>query len=367
MMTAFPKPDEAFVRQRLAEPEGRIRLIIDTDAHNEIDDQYAIAWALMSQDVFEIEGVLAEPYSHRHHREPTIQAYDILKENPEAEIPREIARYHIRAVRMLANGIDPREITYVDPDEGMELSYQEVLKVYDLMGEDPTGIVFRGAPRYLKSLDDPVRSEAVDHLIACAMKDDDRPLYVAAIGCLTNLASAILIEPAIISKLVILWTSSYPSIMRFSNQPSLNLVQDTLSSRLLFDCGVPVVYLPGYYIGEQLKLSLPDVERWVKGKGKIGDYLYALYAKNPHHVVWGLGDHFGRTWVIWDLINFAWLLDPEWVPSQIIPSPILTEDLYWTQSDARHPMREAIGIDRDAIFRDFFTKLAAHAEREADT
>lgn len=360
-MSQFPQLDEATMRGRLENPSGKIRLVIDTDAHNEIDDQFAIAWALMSQDVFEIEGVLAEPYSHRHHREPSIKAFDLLTESPEMELTGNLAAYRIRAERMIASGIDPRKITYVGPAEGMELSYQEILKIFELMDEPTEDKVFRGAPNYLEAADKPVHSAAVDHLIACAMKDDDRPLYVAAIGCVTNIASAMLIEPSIIEKIVVLWTSSYPSIMPYSNKPSLNLVQDVPASQLLFDSGVPLVYLPGYYIGQQLKLSLPDVERWVQGKGNIGNYLYELFVNNPHHKVWGIDDHFARTWVIWDLINFAWLLNPDWVPGHIVSTPVLTDDLYWQHHDNRHPMFEAIGIDRDAIFRDFLRKLAAHA------
>jgi purine nucleosidase len=69
-------------------------------------------------------------------------------------------------------------------------------------------------------------------------------------------------------------------------------------------------------------------------------------------------DHFGRSWVIWVVINIAWLLNPQWVPSELVPTAILTVDKRWDRSQAgRHLMREAYGVDRDAIFRDFFTKL----------
>jgi inosine-uridine nucleoside N-ribohydrolase len=353
----FPVIPEDQMRQMLEPPQGRIRLLIDTDAHNEIDDQFAIAWALLSQDVIEIEGVLAEPYSHRHHREPLNQAYDLLKANPQAEVPAPLQPYRRSALNMLASGIDPRSIRYVDPDEGMELSYQEILKVFDLLNENPAGRVFRGSPGYLTSLDKPIRSAAAARLIERAFAVEGARLYVAAIGCLTNVASAILMEPEIIARIVVLWTSSYPSCVSLNNRPSLNLVQDILASQLIFDSGVPHVYLPGYYVGEQLKLSLPDMEAWVRGKGKIGDYLYDLYTHNPIYPMQGKNDHFGRTWVIWDLINFAWLLNPEWVPSQLVRAPILTGDLYWKHDNNRHWMREAYGIDRDAIFRDFFTKL----------
>jgi inosine-uridine nucleoside N-ribohydrolase len=355
-MPEFPIIPEDKMRQMLEPPTGRIRLLIDTDAHNEIDDQYTIAWALLSQDRFDIEGVVAEPYSFKHEREPTIKAYDALKQDANAVLSDTANKYRRTALNMIASEIDPHEIVYVNAAEGMELSYQEILKVYELLEEDPAGKVFRGSDRYLTSFDEPIDSPAARHIIERAMADDDRPLHVACIGCVTNLASAILMKPEIITRIVVSWTSSYPSHMKL-HLPSFNLVQDILSSQLLFDCGVPHVYLPGYYIGAQLSLSLPEMEEWVRGKSKMGDYLYHLYTHNPDNLRKGIVDHFGRTRVIWDLINFAWLLNPDWVPSHLVNSPILTDELYWEHDDSRHLMREAVDINRDAIFRDLFTKL----------
>jgi len=358
-MPKFPVIPEDKMRQMLEPPRGPVRLIIDTDTHNEIDDQFTLAWALLSQDVLKIEGVLAEPYSFAHHREPILKAYETLKTDATSEFAPALQNYRKRASNMIANDIDPLAIAFVEPDEGMELSYQEILKVYDLMDEDAAGKVFRGAPGYLTSLDKPIRTPAVDHLIERAFASDDEPLYVAAIGCVTNIASAILLEPEIISRIVVLWTSAYPTCVGLSNAPSLNLVQDKLSSQLMFDSGVPHVYLPGYYIGEQLKISLPEVEAWVRGKGKIGDYLHYLYTHNPIHPMIGITDLFAHTWVMWDLIDIAWLLNPDWVPSQLVRSPILNDELYWQHDDAenRHWMREAYSINRDAIYKDFFLKL----------
>jgi purine nucleosidase len=69
-------------------------------------------------------------------------------------------------------------------------------------------------------------------------------------------------------------------------------------------------------------------------------------------------DHFGRTWVIWDLINIAWLMQPGWVPSALLSTPLLGDDRKWSVGPAdRHFWREAYDIDRDAIFRDLFAKL----------
>lgn len=40
--------DDHWYGARLAEPRWPVRLVIDTDAANEIDDQFALAWALLS-------------------------------------------------------------------------------------------------------------------------------------------------------------------------------------------------------------------------------------------------------------------------------------------------------------------------------
>jgi purine nucleosidase len=358
-MPTFPQLSDESMRQMLEPASAPIRLIIDTDTHNEIDDQFTIAWALLSQDKLEIEGVCAEPYSFRHHREPMIAAYDQLKANPQAVLSGEMAAMRRFALNHLQAGTDPRNLRFVNPDEGMELSYQEIIKVFELMDVPWAGKVFRGSPGYLPSLDAPIRSESAEFIIQRALAQDERPLYIAAIGCLTNVASALLMAPEIASRIVVLWTSTYPSFVNLNHAPSLNLVQDIPASQLIYDCGVPLVFLPGYYIGEQLKLSLADMETYVRGKGKIGDYLYHLYTHNPVHTLFGINDHYARTWVIWDLIDIAWLLEPAWVPSQLVRAPRLADDLYWAAERNPHLMREAFGLDRDAIFRDLFRKLEA--------
>jgi inosine-uridine nucleoside N-ribohydrolase len=354
----FPKLSDEKMRQMLALPSGKLRVVVDTDAKNEIDDQWALAWALLSQDQLEIEGMYAAPFSFLHHREPLLQAYERVEQvQAGGENVVYAGNYHEWAERLRKLGTDPYTLPFPDPAEGMELSYEEILKIYDLLDENPTGKVFRGSPGYLKSVDKPYRSEAVDHLIERAMANDDRPLYVVAIGAVTNIACALLLEPKIVERIVVLWTSAYPSFSNQCNRASLNLMQDLPASKLIFDSGVPHVYLPGFYIGEQLKISLPESKQWVNGRGKIGNYLHHLYTHNPIHHQRGIADLFSRTWIMWDLINIAWLLNPDWVHSEIVHSPILDDEMYWQHDDSRHLMREAVSIDRDAIFRDLIRKL----------
>ena len=59
MNTVFPKLSEEELKSKLNIPTGRIHLIIDTDAKNEVDDQFAVSWALRSPERFAVDAVYA--------------------------------------------------------------------------------------------------------------------------------------------------------------------------------------------------------------------------------------------------------------------------------------------------------------------
>ena len=44
--------------------EKAIRVICDTDAYNECDDQFALSYLIKSQNLFNIEAITVAPYSH---------------------------------------------------------------------------------------------------------------------------------------------------------------------------------------------------------------------------------------------------------------------------------------------------------------
>ena len=243
------------------------------------------------------------------------------------------------------------------PAEGMERSYEEIITVLEKMGISATDLAYRGSDRYMPAADSPVESEGAERIIEAALSDDERVLFVVAIGAVTNVASALLMAPEIAARMVVTWTSGYPTSTDLSNQPSLNLVQDPHASRLLYSSGVPLVYLPGFHIGAQLRFSLPEMEAWIKGRGEIGDYLFHLYTNNPIRIQRGITPFPGQSWIIWDLINVAWLIDRSWVPTRTTPTPRLDERLHWRARPDGPLMLEAVGIDRDAIYHDLIVKL----------
>jgi len=339
----FTALDSDLMARRLGRPGPMPRVIIDTDTANEIDDQYAIAWALLSQDRMKLEGVTAAPYSFLHHRDGLYQAIEALQKGGGTDHDTKfVGPFAGWAKRLLAQGRTADDIEFVTPDVGEKRSYDEIIRVFDACHVPHEGKVFRGSHEHLSSYDKPVESDAAQFIIDQARNRADGPVYILAMGALPNVGSALLMAPV-------------------CNQPSLNLVQDQLSSRLVYECGVPHVYLPGYHVGAQLTISRPEMAEFVKGRGQIGDYLWHLYTNNPLHVKYAISQPETKTWVIWDIINVAWMLDAAYVPTHLTTSPHLSEDLYWQNDPARHAMLEAYDVNRDAIFEDFYRCLAQPA------
>jgi hypothetical protein len=242
------------------------------------------------------------------------------------------------------------------PEDGMRKSYDEILRVLDRVGPPQRPPVLMGSTDWLAGPDRPVRSPAADDLIERAMMQRDEPLYVVAIGAATNISSAILAAPQIIARIVVVWLGGnatyWPSASEF------NLKQDLHASRILFDCGVPLVHVPCLPVTDHLCTTEAEIDRFVKGRGALGDYLSATYSGSA-------ADHVAYSRAIWDLGPIAWLVNPAWADSVLTPSPILTAERTWSHDPHRHLVREVRYVQRNPIFGDLFRKLE-HAAREAE-
>ena len=308
------------------EPDEPIRMILDTDTYNEVDDQFALVYALLSERL-RVEAVYAAPFS---------------------------------------NG------NSIGPGDGMEKSYEEIFRVLDRLGHPNKGLVYRGSDRYLGSLATPVVSPATDDLIARALMPRSRPLQVVAIGAITNIASALLLAPEIASKIVVVWLGGEPHAWPRPMINAFNLYQDVPASRLLLDSGVPLVHIPCINVAEHLRTTLPELAEFVKGRGRdtgpgrelIGDYLHRIVAgyreEELQHVPSAQRVGYAYSKVIWDVSTIGYLNNPSWAPSELVPSPVLNDDLTWGPIDpTRHEIREVWSIDRDAMFSDLFARIAS--------
>lgn len=330
-----------------ARPDGPLRVVIDTDTANEIDDQFAIAWALLSPEQLEIEGIHAAPFCHGHYFDVVDRA---AEQRGGERTPLETLAGHVGPERHTRMREDR------PPADGERRSREEIHRLLAVLEPDTMPPVMAGSTRFMESPTDVVESDAAHHLIERAHAGgSDRPLYVPTIGAPTNVAAALLLDPTIVEKIVVIFLAGYPSASPHGDD-SFNLVQDRHATNVLFESGVPLIYQPGYQVAEVLGFSLPDVERWVKGKGPFGDLLHEIYINNP---IDPDVEKVGRSWVVWDIIAIAWLIDPQWAPTFETSRARVTERHTWEPAGGR--MHEAYRARRDAIFGDLLTKLDAHA------
>lgn len=297
----------------LQSPERPVDVVIDTDTYNEVDDQFALAYLLKNPDRLRLQAIYAAPF---------------LNEKVET------------------------------PKEGMEKSYQEILNILDLadVGQYKAD-VFRGAEYFLTDEKSPVVSCASRDLIERALlHTPENPLYVIGIAAATNIAAAILQEPAIKERIVVIWLGG--SAFHCSEMEEFNLMEDPCAARVLFDSGVPLVQLPCWGVVESFSLSRPEMEIHLAGKNKLADYL-ARYAMEEVEK-WASGTVWAK--VIWDVTAVAWLLNDgqRFMNDRLVSCPEITDAAGYFFSEERHSMKYVYRIERDALMTDLVTKLRSY-------
>ena len=298
-------------RLRMLTPRhGVVRAVLDTDAYNEIDDQFALVQAMLSPERIALEAIYAAPF---HNKRST------------------------------------------GPGDGMDKSYDEILRLLARVGRSPAGFAFRGVRDYVGPAKEARDGDAVDDLIARARAGDpNNPLYIVAIAAISNVASALLKAPDIAGRVVVVWLGGHA--LEWADTREFNLRQDVGGAQVVFDSGVPLVLVPCMGVTSHLLSTVPEIECYVEPHGEIGKFLAGRFKEYSD-------DHFGWSKEIWDMAPVGWLLDPDWAPTVIVPTPILTDQATWSVDRSRPPIRYATFVKRDPILRDFFSKLKRFAAR----
>lgn len=285
-----------------------VRVVLDTDTYNEIDDQFAVAYALLSREAMTVEAIYAAPFLNARSK---------------------------------------------SAGDGMEKSYAEIVRVLEALGESRRDFVYRGSRTFLPGAGRPVDSPAARDLIRRALAPGEERLHVVAVGAPTNVASAVLMEPRLKERITVVWLGGQPYDSPSARE--FNLQQDPHASRVMFDTGIRLVNIPTRTVSDALAITRSELEQAIRGKSRIGDYLYQIFVdyEREHH------KDPSKPWskVIWDLAAVAWVVNPEWVPTTMVPSPVLTAELTWRQAPDRHGVRVATRVDRDGVFADLFAKL----------
>lgn len=300
--------------KNLSVPQKPIDVVIDTDTFNEVDDQFAIAYLLASKDKLHLEALYAAPFSN-----------------------------HI----------------FPSPKDGMERSYQEIHHILSLAErEDLKPYTYHGSKQYLANETTPVYSDAAMDLVTRAQAHTpENPLYVIAIAAITNVASALLINPDIAENIVVIWLGGHAQHLADSiGHAEFNMRQDIAAARVVFASGAPLVHLPCRGVASSFSVSYAELERFLKGKNKMCDYL----TDTVKDALGEQADKHPCSRIIWDVTAVAWLLNDNnrFMASHLTPCPIPEYNNTYTLTQDPRQIQYVTYIYRDELAQDLFEKLA---------
>ena len=279
----------------------KINVILDTDTYNECDDQFALAYMLKSQDIFNIVAITVAPYSHKQRNETVIS--------------------------------------------GQEKSYNEILKICNCLNFNTTNKVFKGAEDYICNGYNEINN-AVNKIIEVALKNDKT--YIMAIGAITNIALAIKKEPKIIDKIEVIWLGGHSLLQ--NNNLEFNFRQDVNAVEIVFNSKVKLTIIPCKNVASNLRISIYELKHYLKDKSELCNYLIDRFYNDGYHGI-------QERRVIWDISVIAYMINKKWFTSEDISCPNIKKDTSYEITTNNHKITIVNYIDVDKVYSDLFKKL----------
>lgn len=287
-------------------PESkRIRLIIDTDAKNEADDQFAIVHALLTPR-FSNKGIIAAHFGTER------------------------------------------------TQNSMEESYEECEKIVSLLGMTGDIPLYRGAQRAMTDERTAAVSEGAEFIIREAMKDDAMPLYVISLGAITDLASAYLMEPRIADRLTAIWIGGgqWPD-----GEREFNLSNDIDAANVVMASNIPLWVVPRN-VYSTIRVSLAELALKVRPYGAIGDYLFQQMVDFNHAAAGNPRFPKGEMWSLGDSPAVSLLLDSHEYAYDMKPAPRVTRDMRYVHHQKERLIRWYNEVDARFTLEDMYAKIA---------
>ena len=253
--------------------DSPIRVIIDADTANEVDDLYAIAWALL---------------------EPKLDIVGITS-----------AQWHT----------NPKT-----PNDSVGESQRLNEEIVKLMSKTNIPLP-QGSNFPMVSPHRPQPSEAAQFIIDQALATPEgKKLEIVILGPCTNIASAVLLSPQIIPKLSVNYLGFWYNVKtttwskrEFNTNNDPNAV-NTLINTPNLDFRVMTATTSQHLIFEKTVM-----DELLKGKGGIGDYLIDRW--ESYDRFWKEEDKEKKFWTMWDVAILQALAHPEWATEITVTSP----------------------------------------------
>ncbi len=276
------------------------RVIIDTDAACEADDPFAIAHALMCKKL-DVVGITAAHFSQ---------------------------------------------------EGSVQKSYDEVLTVLDAMGLDVP--VYMGCECALGKLKSETLSPAAEFIIAEALKNDSRPLFLLCIGAITNVAQAIKACPNIVDKMTVVWIGGQDPEHSVHGFPEFNCGNDVEAANLVISSGVDFWQIPNTVYGT-MHIGLAEIQRRIAPCGKIGKHLFEQMTafNESERAFWTAGE----SWSLGDSPAVGVVLEPNCGGHYTRPAPVFESDTACHDEEGRPLITVYTSINSRFIIEDLIAKL----------
>ena len=283
----------------------RRRAIIDTDAKNEADDQFAIVHGLLSPSL-DVRGIIP-------------------------------AHFGIRRT-----------------DRSQAESREEVELLLDLLGLQGQVVVADGAASAMVDETTPVDSPGARLIIEeSRLATPDDPLHVAFLGPLTDMASAILLDPDVVRRpVVVIWiggvgyggVETYPGV-------EFNLSNDIASANVVFGSGVEIWQVPSN-VYSSVSVGYAELEEKIGDAGPLGEYLIQQL------VEWNTTHHPEpiESRSLGDSPAIALMLYPRGGTFRTVPAPRFGAEGHYLPGTG-HPVRVCEAVDVRFLLEDVFAKI----------
>lgn len=234
------------------------KILIDADSGNEIDDLFAITRALISPDL-EVVGITSAHYEF-------------------SEIAGDTSLIHSQKIN------------------------EEILRLLKMETVPHPA----GAAGMIRSYNDPVprESQAARFIIQKALETSkNKKLNVVTLGPLTNVASAIIMNPDIIPKIrLYMMGLKYDPKTKTWNKNEFNARNDLDAVDILLNTSGLEMHIMTASASRDLVFSRAEAEKYMLNEGGIWDYLLRKWEQRfPGK----------EEWIMWDVALIEALIDPE--------------------------------------------------------
>jgi inosine-uridine nucleoside N-ribohydrolase len=294
----------------------RHRIIVNTDAKNEADDQYAIVHALLSPSL-DVRGIVAAHFGQRPGRSET----------------------------------------------SMLDSRAEIDLILDYMQLRNEVRVENGAPCRVPDMTTPVPSAGAELIIEEALRDNAGPLFVSFLGPLTDMAAALLMAPEIATRdVTVVWVGGppYDADVPVAHWPEFNLSNDVSAANIVFGSEIKLWQVPMNAYAT-LPVSYAELHQKVAPCGELGAYLVQqLIDWNDKYMDFPMEFR-----SLGDQPAIGLVINPGAGRSFIRPAPEFTHDCRYNVDVKHRPIRVYETVDARFILEDFFAKLQRFHESAA--